>query len=165
MAFALPYENQQASRGGRNARVGLNVSGLLDHEARSGRNRFGLQVDYAELMRRLLQTLCARDDIEVCLVSHVRGAGGWHDNETRLTAARFAEAFPSATLAPRFASPGDAKSYISGLDFLVAGRMHACIAAISTGVPVVPVAYSRKFTGLFEMLGYPWTLPVTGSRH
>jgi polysaccharide pyruvyl transferase WcaK-like protein len=32
--------------------------------------------------------------------------------------------------------------------------MHACIAAFSTGVAVVPLAYSRKFNGLFESLGY-----------
>jgi polysaccharide pyruvyl transferase WcaK-like protein len=27
--------------------------------------------------------------------------------------------------------------------------MHACIAAFSSGVPVFPLAYSRKFNGLF----------------
>jgi len=35
-------------------------------------------------------------------------------------------------------------------------RMHATIAAFSAGVPVVPMAYSRKFNGLFEeTLSYP----------
>ena len=49
------------------------------------------------------------------------------------------------------------------MDFVVSGRMHACIAAYSCGVPVVPVAYSRKFSGLFEgVLGYPHAVPVTG---
>jgi polysaccharide pyruvyl transferase WcaK-like protein len=33
-------------------------------------------------------------------------------------------------------------------------RMHACIAAFSSGVPVLPIAYSRKFSGLFGSLGY-----------
>ncbi len=32
--------------------------------------------------------------------------------------------------------------------------MHACIAAFSSGVPVLPMAYSRKFAGLFGTLGY-----------
>ncbi len=32
--------------------------------------------------------------------------------------------------------------------------MHACIGAFSSGVPVVPLAYSRKFNGLFESLNY-----------
>ena len=41
--------------------------------------------------------------------------------------------------------------------------MHACIAAFSSGTPVVPVAYSRKFSGLFGMLDYKWMVPVTGT--
>jgi len=28
--------------------------------------------------------------------------------------------------------------------------MHACIAALSQGIPTVGVAYSQKFTGVFE---------------
>lgn len=42
------------------------------------------------------------------------------------------------------------------MDFFAGARMHACIAAVSSGVPVYPLAYSRKFNGLFvETLGYP----------
>jgi polysaccharide pyruvyl transferase WcaK-like protein len=63
---------------------------------------------------------------------------------------------------PTFASPSDAKSYISGLDFLIAGRMHACIAAYSAKVPFVATAYSRKFSGLFGMLEYPAILSNKG---
>jgi polysaccharide pyruvyl transferase WcaK-like protein len=40
------------------------------------------------------------------------------------------------------------------MDFFCGSRMHACIAAVSSGVPTVPISYSRKFTGLFESLGY-----------
>ena len=36
--------------------------------------------------------------------------------------------------------------------------MHACIAAFSAGVPVIPMAYSRKFEGLFGALGYHRTV-------
>ena len=35
--------------------------------------------------------------------------------------------------------------------------MHACIASFSTGVPVYPLAYSRKFNGLFgDTLNYKY---------
>ena len=40
--------------------------------------------------------------------------------------------------------------------------MHATIAAYSSGVPVVPISYSRKFEGLFGGLGYGWMVPVRG---
>lgn len=36
------------------------------------------------------------------------------------------------------------------MDFFVGARMHATIGAFSSGVPVVPMAYSRKFNGLFK---------------
>ncbi|MBK7050721.1 MAG: hypothetical protein IPH54_08030 [Rhodoferax sp.] len=40
------------------------------------------------------------------------------------------------------------------MNFFTGARMHVYIAAFSSGVPVVPMAYSRKFNGLFGTLGY-----------
>jgi polysaccharide pyruvyl transferase WcaK-like protein len=100
--------------------------------------------------------------VSVQLVCHVNSDERPQDDDGRI-AERLAAEFPGVGLAPTFASPSQAKSYISGLDFLVGARMHACIAAFSSGVPVVPVAYSRKFAGLFEgVLGYEHLVPVTG---
>ena len=68
---------------------------------------------------------------------------------------KLAEQYPRAVVSPAFRTPVEAKSYIAGMDFFTGARMHACIAAISSGVPVYPMAYSRKFNGLFgETLGY-----------
>ncbi|MBS0332443.1 MAG: polysaccharide pyruvyl transferase family protein, partial [Proteobacteria bacterium] len=166
VAFALPFEDRGAQRGGaggpgKKVRVGVNVSGLLFKEAETGRNRFGLSVNYAELMTRFIEGLLTRPDVEVHLVPHVISPEDAEDDDSRL-ADLLAQRYPQAVRAPDFASPSDAKSYISSLDFLTAGRMHACIAAFSSGTPVVPVAYSRKFTGLFQLLDYRWTLPVSG---
>jgi polysaccharide pyruvyl transferase WcaK-like protein len=139
----------------------VNVSGLLFNEAESGRNRFGLSFDYARLMRGFLATLARRDDVEVHLISHAISMTIPEDDDAR-TADRLHAEFPNTVRVPRFDGPSEAKSYISSLDFLVAARMHACIAGVSAGVAVAPVAYSRKFSGLFGMLGYPWLVPVTG---
>lgn len=161
VALALPYDDESAKRGGKVARVGVNVSGLLFNEAESGKNHFGLDANYADLTRQLIAELIRRPDTEPHLIVHVRSPiGGWDDDAD--VANRLMREFPQAIRAPDFVGPCEAKSYISGLDFLVAGRMHACIAALSSGVPVAPVAYSRKFSGLFEMLGYPWMVPVRG---
>ncbi len=169
VAFALPYQNRKAERGGGRIRVGVNVSGLLFHEAETGRNRFGLDVDYARLMRCFIADLIQRPDVEVHLVTHAIDASGVAGNrelaadDDGRVADELAKAFPGAIRVPTFRGPTEAKSYISSLDFLVAGRMHACIGAFSAGVPVVPVAYSRKFSGLFGMLGYDWMVPVKGT--
>lgn len=161
VAFALPFDDNGHRRGGPKVRVGVNVSGLLFNEAVSGRNRFGLGVDYAKLTRRFIGELLTRPDVEVHLVTHAIDVGGSADDDAA-TADLIACEFPGVIRVPTFATPSEAKSYISSLDFLVAGRMHACIAAFSAGTPVVPVAYSRKFSGLFGMLGYDWMVPVKG---
>ncbi|ONF95020.1 polysaccharide pyruvyl transferase family protein [Sphingomonas jeddahensis] len=161
VAFELPFEDRSHLRGGPRLRVGVNASGLLFAEAERGSNRFGLSYDYATFTRRLLAALAARGDVEVHLVPHATSSSDRFDDDGAL-ADRLAAEFPAAIRVPNFATPSDAKSYISGLDLLVAARMHACIGAFSSGVPVVPVAYSRKFDGLFALLGYDRILPVTG---
>ena len=45
------------------------------------------------------------------------------------------------------------KGVIGQCDFFIGSRMHACIAALSQGVPCVGVAYSMKFAGVFETVG------------
>ncbi|ODT87851.1 polysaccharide pyruvyl transferase family protein [Phenylobacterium sp. SCN 70-31] len=162
VAFALPFERRERPAGPAPVEVGLNVSGLLFNGGYSGANEFGMEIDYAAYTRGLIEALVQRSDVTVRLVSHVNSDTLPQDDDGRI-AERLAKEYPQATLIPRFADPSAAKSYISGLDFLVAGRMHACIAAFSSGVPVVPVAYSRKFAGLFEgVLNYPHIVPVTG---
>ena len=61
-------------------------------------------------------------------------------------------------LAPKFISPIEAKNYISGMDIFSGARMHSTIGAISSGVPVIPIAYSRKFNGLYHTLEYPYLI-------
>ena len=160
VAFMLPFEDRSAQRGGEKIRVGVNASGLLFHQAETGANRFGMSYDYAKFTRELLARLCARDDVEVHLVPHATSKTDPRDDDNQL-ADRLVKEFPSAIRVPAFDGPSQAKSYISSLDFLVAGRMHACIGAFSSGTPVVPVAYSRKFSGLFGLLEYDHILAMT----
>jgi polysaccharide pyruvyl transferase WcaK-like protein len=161
VAFALPFEDRSRERLGKRLRVGVNASGLLFNEAEAGRDRFGLGYDYAALTRRFIRAVLEREDADVHLITHAVSTTLRYDDDGRVADRLHAE-FPATVRATQFESPSAAKSYISSLDFLVSGRMHACIAALSSGVPVVPVAYSRKFSGLFGMLGYPSLIPIGG---
>lgn len=161
VALRLPFTAPEARAPGGPVRVGLNVSGLLMGGGYTGQNEFGLTLDYPGLVRDIIRHFQTRG-CEVHLVPHVIVAGGRMagEDDARASQALAAE-FPGAVLAPAFTSPSEAKSYIAGLDFFMGARMHACIAAFSSGVAVVPMAYSRKFDGLFGSIGYGRTVDCT----
>ena len=162
VAFKLPFDDRSGETSGPTPRrIGINASGLLCQQAESGENRFGLSYDYLEVQRSLIARFIERDDCEVHLVTHANSIGDAGDDDGTW-ADRLAKEFPQAIRVPDFAGPSEAKSYISGMDFVVAGRMHACIAAFSSCTPVVPVSYSRKFSGLFDLLRYPYYTPMIG---
>lgn len=152
VAFRLPFVRKQFADDGI-VRVGINVSGLLFNGGYSGNNQFGLKFDYRSAVRELLSKFSSFLNVEIHLVSHVIIPEMPIEDDFAV-AKQLAGEFPHVIVAPRFVRPGEAKSYISGLDFFCGARMHACIAAFSAGVPVVPMAYSRKFGGLFGALGY-----------
>ena len=159
VALRLPYRRPDRPPGGP-GRVGLNVSGLLMGGGYTGKNEFGLKLDYPGLIRGIVKGFLSRGECELHLVGHVISTTGREDDYSACKA--LAAEFPRAIVAPAFATPSEAKSYIAGLDFFMGARMHACIAAFSSGVPVVPMAYSRKFEGLFASLGYLHTVDCTG---
>lgn len=153
VAFHLPFEKSRDVRDPNRLAVGLSVSALLHHGGYEGNiNQFGLKTHYEKLTGQLIRALLARDH-EVHLVPHVIPQGFPEEDDYTL-AERLQEKYPALRLAPRFRGPVEAKSYIAALDFFVGARMHATIGAFSAGVPVVPLAYSRKFSGLYESLGY-----------
>lgn len=147
VAFHLPFTRPQHDDGV--FRVGINVSGLLHYHA----DRFQLTIDHRALLDGFTERMLARPNTEVWFVSHVLHdeTSSEYDDDA---VTDFVKRYPAAHAAPKFRNSVDAKSFIAGLDFFTGGRMHACIGAFSTGVPVVPIAYSRKFNGLFETLGY-----------
>jgi colanic acid/amylovoran biosynthesis protein len=149
VAFRLPFQRQP--KAGDKVRVGINVSGLLYRGGYSGKNELGLTIDYVDFTHRLIAALYDRG-AEVHLVPHVIAEDGNDDDRSVVPALR--EHFPQILVPEPFADSSAAKSFMSGLDYVVGGRMHACIGAFSSGTPVMPIAYSRKFNGLFGTLGY-----------
>ena len=162
VALRLPYDPPAPRAPGGKPRVGLNVSGLLMGGGYTGKNMFGLKADYAATIRDLIARLRAHPEApEIHLVSHVITADYASVENDQRAADDLQKEFPDLIVAPVFRGPSEAKSYIAGLDFFAGARMHACIAAFSSGVPVVPMAYSRKFEGLFGTLGYKRTVDCT----
>lgn len=149
VAFRLPFDRQP--RDPAKTRVGINVSGLLYQGGYTGRNEFGLTIDYKGLTHRLIEHWQGLG-YEVHMIPHVVGRAG-NDGDLAVVPT-LVERYPELVVPETFTSASAAKAYISGLDFVTGGRMHACIGAFSSHTPVVPIAYSRKFNGLFGTLEY-----------
>ena len=155
IAFYLPFKSVSFDKSKIN--VGINVSGLLWNGGYTKDNQFNLKTDYRKLIESIIEYFLKNDQIQVHLVSHVVPGEQQVVEDDYFVALELQEKFPSVVVPSRFETPIEAKSYIGGLDFFTGARMHSCIAAFSAGVPVCPMAYSRKFNGLFDKtLQYPW---------
>jgi hypothetical protein len=134
--------------------VGLNVSGLLYMGGYTRSNMFGLSGDYPELMRKIVRWFTGTAGTDVVLVTHVTGA--W-EGDGKACAALYEELKEECGGRLHLADPTydhrEIKYLIGKCDFFLGARMHACIAALSQGIPAAGLAYSRKFGGVFESVG------------
>jgi polysaccharide pyruvyl transferase WcaK-like protein len=162
VAFRLPYERRGRTGPAERIQFGFNVSGLLHAGGYTQSSQFGSRETYRAMVEGVIEGLLARGDVDVTLVPHVVPDDGSVEDDVAVSR-QLAARFPAVRVAPVFASPVEAKSFISGLDMLAGSRMHATIAAASSGVAVVPLAYSRKFRGVFNSIGYPLVGDCTAS--
>jgi colanic acid/amylovoran biosynthesis protein len=156
VAFTLPFDPSDNKI---ENSVGINISGLLWNGGYSGKNQFGLKIDYREFVKIAVDKFRKRGK-SVHLVAHVITDHMPVEDDYRVCH-EIKDLFAGDSkviVAPKFETPIEAKSYISQLEFFTGSRMHATIAALSSGVVTVPIAYSRKFSGVFGSLGYNFTL-------
>jgi polysaccharide pyruvyl transferase WcaK-like protein len=129
--------------------IAINVSGLL---AGGVGPHGGRAVTYRAAMGGLVRHILAADpSAQVVLVPHVLGPAA----ESDLGACRQLadELGPRVVAAPPVADPAVVKGLIARSTWFCGARMHATIAALSTGVPAAAVAYSDKFAGTFAEVG------------
>ncbi len=151
MAFFLPYKKTDFDQSVTN--IGLNISGLLWNGGYTKDNQFGLSVDYQKFILTIIERLKSNPCNKLFLIGHVISSSADSVEDDYSVCKKLAEEY-NVECAPRFNTPIEAKSFISGLDVFIGSRMHATIASFSSGVATIPLAYSRKFVGLFNNLGY-----------
>lgn len=156
IAFFMPYNKKTFNNSKIN--IGLNISSLMWHGGYTQKNQFGLNFSYQDVTKKIIDYFLSIPNVQIHLIPHVVLPTTGIENDYEISQFILDEYNDERiTLAPFFLNPIDAKNYISGLDFFTGARMHACIAAFSSGVPAYPIAYSRKFNGLFEeTLQYPY---------
>jgi colanic acid/amylovoran biosynthesis protein len=137
--------------------VGINISGLLWMGGYTGNNMFGLNISYPDFTRRLIDFFITTRGLPVLLIAHTVAVGKSREADDGVCRAVFDE------LKDRYGNwlffdpapydQNEIKYIIGNLSFLVAARMHACIAALSQEIPAIGVAYSKKFAGVLSSIG------------
>ncbi|MCP3903390.1 MAG: hypothetical protein GY715_07115 [Planctomycetes bacterium] len=135
--------------------VGVNVSGLLLNDADGAAQRFGLRADHRDVVCGFVSRVLDETDANVLLVPHVMTRPGHveHDPDACDAIARAVGGRHPDRLAvlPASADPREVKWAIGRTDWFCGARMHATIAALSSGVPTAALAYSPKARGTFAM--------------
>lgn len=163
VAFFLPYKRKNIESD--KILVGINPSGLLWCGGYNGENQFELSVDYQNYCVGLIRKLIDSRKYDIYLIAHVAAptnsteiAVGHNADNDLIACNALHKMFPDTKVVDIFDSAISAKSFISGMDAFIGARMHATIAAYSSGVPVIPFSYSRKFEGLYDFLEYPYVI-------
>ena len=156
LAFSLPFKQPIKEDHKRKQKIGINISGLLWQGGFNKSNQFGLKTDYKEYCKKVIE-YCKEKNYELYLIPHVTIPG----DKKRLVpdgdvwaCEELHRIYPYTCLTPTFDSPVEVKEYIASMDCFIGARMHSVIAAFSAGVVTIPFAYSRKFQGVFDDLGY-----------
>jgi colanic acid/amylovoran biosynthesis protein len=132
--------------------VGLNVSGLLCNDPAVA-NRLGLRADVMAATIALIERLLA-DGVRVVLIPHARGGSAESDDlACQQVLARMDPTGTRLRILPDGFGASETKWFIANTDWMMGGRMHATIAALSSAVPVAGIAYSDKFAGVFQRCG------------
>lgn len=137
--------------------AGLNVSGLVMNRPETAARQYGLQADYGQAVISLVRRLLTHSGARILLLPHVVTPPGHYESDieacNRVADAVTGEAGGRVAVLPALHGPCEVKWVISQLDWFCGTRMHATIAALSSGVPAAAIAYSPKTLGVFETCG------------
>lgn len=135
--------------------VGINISALMYNEGYNGKNQFSLVTNYKDLVHKIISYFIDKR-ANIVLIPHVISELNVIEDDFRLCQSIYEEYrkdYPNIYTLSKPFREDEIKNIIGCCDFFVGSRMHACIGAISMGVPTVPIAYSRKFIGIWEEYG------------
>jgi polysaccharide pyruvyl transferase WcaK-like protein len=148
-----------APRAGPRTRVGLGLTdplALRYHAPAGGLSESVMAAWTVELVRILI----ARGwEVEV----FTNGSPEDESYARRLNDRLLVAGMGKLAFAPSFRQPGDLAAFISGLDIVLAHRLHACIAAYSYGVPHVGFTWDPKLDSFFQSVGRADYVVAAGS--
>ncbi len=140
--------------------VGFNINGLMYF------NRYKSMKDkylrYRELVHKIINFFLSKN-INILLIPHTYNVDNPNE-EDDLEAIK--EIYSNSSnedkmylnIVSKDYNAQEIKYIISKSDFFIGSRMHSCIAALSSNVPSIGLAYSYKFEGTFSMFNMEETV-------
>lgn len=137
--------------------IGINVNGLMYSGGYTRGNMFQLKFDYKLFVNNLVKRLLIETNAHILFVPHTFGAPRNINSDPDACSDVFRSTIDSGNgrlhMVTKEYNQSEIKNVIGLCDFFIGSRMHACIAALSQTIPTVSVAYSKKFSGVFESMG------------
>ena len=138
--------------------IGVNVSQII--------GRWFSSVDeYISLMLDVIMGLA--EESKVVLIPHVTGEGyalgksKVHDD--RIMTNLIYSLLPikdNVEVIDKVYATDETKGIIGSCKYFIGARFHACLAAISQGIPTLVLAYSQKSVGMVNQIDLPWVKVV-----
>jgi len=137
--------------------IGLNLNGLMYNGGYTRDNMFGLKFDYNKFVHQLVIRLLEATESHIILVPHTFGLPGSINSDPdacRNVLNTLPDLYKDRVhMVIGEYDQSEIKGIINSCDFFIGSRMHACIAALSQGIPTIGIAYSKKFLGVFNSIG------------
>lgn len=151
-AFTLEpeaFEHLQYMPEGREGCLGLNISPLVRGYRPTESSKQALDSELLEFIEHIMNST----DLGVLLIPHVGPLDGRQENSDHHYMGSLLQRSNVANssrvkLAPATFNAAQLKHLISKCRYFIGARTHATIAAFSTGVPTVSIAYSVKAKGI-----------------
>lgn len=135
---------------GSRPRLGVSISALLANSLNSHMDTSA--DDMLSIFARALDLVVERLGVELLFVPHVFGPRSDADDRQAIDKLANLMECPSLRIRHEY-RPEELKGMIAQCDAFIGCRMHANIAALDSGVPVLAVGYSHKTTGILSDMG------------
>lgn len=132
--------------------IGVSVSKLVSAYGFKGKDKKESYNNFINFMAKLLDWLVSELGANIIMICHAIQPKR-DDYKSSLDILKRTKNKKNIKVLGNKFSAADFKKAISYCDLLIAARLHAAIAGLSTYVPVIGLAYSHKMEGVFKQVG------------
>jgi len=130
----------------KNPLIGVSTNVLFDRENEM----------YSQEMAQLIDVIIEKFDAQIMIIPHVISPFKDGSNDDRAAGVKIFEQCrnkDNIILIKGEYSPQELKGLIGLTDAFIGGRMHANIAALSSAIPTIAIAWSHKYYGIMSAVG------------